>query len=341
MAFHNSRISVSSFYNKGATAFVGGLFLLYCLLVEAVKGPVLYAIITSWLIWSIYSVWVLSRHKNTFSFGFRLLYFLSGIFGEWRMLVKNPEATSTWRAGKRTKNTVLFSLVKIVWLPLMLQFLWSNGNSLFFAFRELITPQNHEPAVVFFNLKIFPLLLSLAFFIDTLFFAFGYLFEAPFLRNTMKSVDSNGWSWLFTLVCYPPFIAFSLQLAPWFSSDLPYFGTEQGTFFVRSILVVLIFIYALSSLFLGSKASNMTNRGIVSRGTYAWVRHPAYASKVLFWWIAAIPGFMVNPKLILFALFWTFIYVMRAFFEERHLIQDAAYRAYCKKVPYRFIPGII
>ena len=341
MSFRELRKSLSSYFNIWATAFVGGLFLLYCLLTSAARGPVLYAICATWLIWSIYSVWVLSKQKNTYSFGFRVFYFLLRFGGEVRLFLKNPEAKFTWRPGKKTRNTVLFSLVKIVWLPLMLQFLWTNGNSVISGFQDVIMSRNHLPAAVFFNLHIFPFLLSLAFFIDTLFFAFGYLFEAPFLRNTMKSVDSNGWSWLFTLACYPPFIGFSLQLAPWFSSDLPDFGTEQGTFFVRVILVVLIFIYAFSSLFLGSKASNMTNRGIVSRGTYAWVRHPAYASKVLFWWIAAIPGFIVNPRLILFALFWTFVYVMRAFFEERHLIQDAAYRAYCKKVPYRFIPGII
>jgi protein-S-isoprenylcysteine O-methyltransferase Ste14 len=35
------------------------------------------------------------------------------------------------------------------------------------------------------------------------------------------------------------------------------------------------------------------------------------------------------------------IYYMRAITEERHLGRDAEYRAYMKKVPYRFIPGVV
>jgi len=34
------------------------------------------------------------------------------------------------------------------------------------------------------------------------------------------------------------------------------------------------------------------------------------------------------------------IYTVRALTEERHLMKDPEYRAYCKKVKYRFIPGV-
>ena len=37
----------------------------------------------------------------------------------------------------------------------------------------------------------------------------------------------------------------------------------------------------------------------------------------------------------------TGMYYMRAITEERHLRRDPEYRAYMKKVPYRFIPGVI
>jgi protein-S-isoprenylcysteine O-methyltransferase Ste14 len=341
MSFRNLRKSLTSYLNIGATAFAGGLFFIGCIITDRADGVVLYMLMASWAIWSVYSVVSVNTDKTTFSFGFRVFYFLRSFLLGLRLLIKNPEAEFLWKPGKRTRNAVLFSIVKWIWLPLMLQFFISNGNSCLVHLRNLSHLPGSIPISVLFNLHIYPLLLSLAFFMDTLFFVFGYIFEARFLKNNLRSVDTNGWSWLVTLACYPPFIAFSLQLAPWFSSDAPNFGSESGTVYVRTLLVVLIFIYAFSSFFLGTKASNMTNRGIVSAGTYAWVRHPAYASKVLFWWIAAIPGFLTNPRLILFALFWTFIYVMRAFFEERHLIQDADYREYCKKVPYRFIPGII
>jgi protein-S-isoprenylcysteine O-methyltransferase Ste14 len=38
--------------------------------------------------------------------------------------------------------------------------------------------------------------------------------------------------------------------------------------------------------------------------------------------------------------FWSFIYFLRAVTEERHLSSDPDYLAYCKRVPYRFIPGV-
>jgi protein-S-isoprenylcysteine O-methyltransferase Ste14 len=37
----------------------------------------------------------------------------------------------------------------------------------------------------------------------------------------------------------------------------------------------------------------------------------------------------------------TFIYYMRARTEEKHLRKDPEYRAYMKKVPWRFIPGVV
>ena len=55
-------------------------------------------------------------------------------------------------------------------------------------------------------------------------------------------------------------------------------------------LLLAMTVFAWSSVALGFKASNLTNRGIVSRGPYAFVRHPAYAAKNLAWWIGAVPG---------------------------------------------------
>lgn len=48
-------------------------------------------------------------------------------------------------------------------------------------------------------------------------------------------------------------------------------------------------IYSRASLALGFKASNLTNRGIVSHGPYKYVRHPAYICKNLAWIIGGFP----------------------------------------------------
>jgi protein-S-isoprenylcysteine O-methyltransferase Ste14 len=54
-----------------------------------------------------------------------------------------------------------------------------------------------------------------------------------------------------------------------------------------------------------------------------------------------IPGIVSGSFGALFTvLFWNCVYFMRAMTEERHLLQDPDYHAYCKKVPYRFVPGI-
>lgn len=48
-------------------------------------------------------------------------------------------------------------------------------------------------------------------------------------------------------------------------------------------------IYAWASWALGLKASNLTNRGIVTTGPYKYIRHPAYICKNTAWLIGGIP----------------------------------------------------
>jgi protein-S-isoprenylcysteine O-methyltransferase Ste14 len=73
---------------------------------------------------------------------------------------------------------------------------------------------------------------------------------------------------------------------------------------------------------------------------YSVVRHPAYASKNISWWLERLPG-MGNMWNALPLLGWNMIYILRALTEERHLSKDRAYRAYREKVRYRFIPWVI
>jgi protein-S-isoprenylcysteine O-methyltransferase Ste14 len=109
-------------------------------------------------------------------------------------------------------------------------------------------------------------------------------------------------------------------------------------------------IFAWSSVSLGFKASNLTNRGIVTHGPYRFVRHPAYAAKNLAWWLGALPTlglllFAGNWKGLAYSLVallgWSTIYVLRALTEERHLrLLDNGYSQYAQQVCWRFVPGI-
>jgi protein-S-isoprenylcysteine O-methyltransferase Ste14 len=97
-------------------------------------------------------------------------------------------------------------------------------------------------------------------------------------------------------------------------------------------------IFVWASISLGFKASNLTNRGIVKTGPYCFVRHPAYAVKVLVWFIQGI--FFGQFGIFIMAGF-AIIYFLRAWTEERHLSMDPDYVEYMKLVKWRFIPGVI
>ena len=86
--------------------------------------------------------------------------------------------------------------------------------------------------------------------------------------------------------------------------------TPRSTIIANIALLISLGIYSWASVALGFKASNLTNRGIVSHGPYAYVRHPglcreeprlvdrraAHAlSRVRQWRRAASPGTRCSP----------------------------------------------
>jgi protein-S-isoprenylcysteine O-methyltransferase Ste14 len=116
------------------------------------------------------------------------------------------------------------------------------------------------------------------------------------------------------------------------------------------LLLLLLTIYASASVALGFKATNLTHRGIVEGGPYAFIRHPAYTCKNMAWWIASAPmittGFsqswFAGVSTVASAIGWTMLYVLRALTEEDHLKGvDGEYAAYAARVRYRFVPGLV
>lgn len=237
---------------------------------------------------------------------------------------------------KQEKNALLFTLVKFFFLPLMLNFFFSN----FFSFTNQIPNLRltHLLTIQGFNLVIFPFLLTTIFMIDTLWFAFGYAFEAKFLKNTLRSVEPTFFGWAVALACYPPFNGFVTKYVGWYANDYLILDSINLMFLIRVFAILLLLIYVSATLALGTKCSNLTNRGIVTKGPYAIVRHPAYISKNLAWWITVIP--IATWPAILSMAIWSLIYHFRTITEERHLGQDPDYRVYCQKVKYKYIPGI-
>lgn len=196
--------------------------------------------------------------------------------------------------------------------------------------------------------------LSFLYFIDTVIFAFGYLTELTFLKNRIRTVESTALGLFFCLCCYPTFSSVTVGIIPWDHNEGNFNGLcadplSWPVWVMMGIAFISVALYASASVALLTRASNLTNRGTVTCFPYSVVRHPAYSAKILMWLIGsivAIKVFIQNAQwtgLIFYILgvtTWTFIYYMRAITEERHLYKDPDYRAYCKKVKYKFIPKV-
>ncbi len=243
---------------------------------------------------------------------------------------------------KSERVAVLSTMVKFFFLPMML--IW---------FVDHVFAMSGNTLAVLRNWSFFPsgywALFNLILFVDTFFFTVGYAVEHPWLKNEIRSVEPTLFGWIVVLACYPPFNGITSQMIGWYSSDMPNFNNEYLRYPAAIAALVLMAIYSWASVALNFKASNLTNRGIVTWGPYRYVRHPAYAAKNMAWWIGSVPIvsqlYYAGWSQFLFALGsvfgWSLIYYFRAITEERHLSLDNDYVEYCKKVKYRFIPKVI
>ncbi|MCE9644315.1 hypothetical protein K8Q93_03695 [Candidatus Parcubacteria bacterium] len=258
--------------------------------------------------------------------------------GLWRLLPWSTVAPGETRSlTKEEKTSLLFFVVKFYFLPLMINFAAGNFQG------AVVTLSQFDPSrlleAAYFITATYPLLILLIFFVDTFYFAFGYLFESEKLNNTVRSVEPTVLGWIAALLCYPPFNgAIMERFFPWYPNLYSSFGSPEATLVAYVFILLALFVYLWGTLALGTKCSNLTNRGIVSHGPYAWIRHPHYASKNLAWWIALLP--VMSFPALLSMLAWSSVYFVRALTEERHLLADPEYQEYVKKVKYRFIPGV-
>lgn len=78
-------------------------------------------------------------------------------------------------------------------------------------------------------------------------------------------------------------------------------------------------------------------RGVTTGGVYAVVRHPMYAA-YLFLFVAYVAG-VPSARNVGLALAGTALLVLRLRAEEAILSSRVEYRAYCRRVPWRLVPG--
>jgi protein-S-isoprenylcysteine O-methyltransferase Ste14 len=184
-------------------------------------------------------------------------------------------------------------------------------------------------------------LITLMFTIDVVFATVGYALTLKPLDAQIRSANPYAAGWVAALICYPPFILmnpggpldYHVGVADWtvWLEGWPLLAILNGAW-----LVFLAAVYAWATVAFGFHFSNLTHRGILTHGPYAWTKHPAYVSKNIFWWFAGFPFLattgnpvdMIRNTAVLAII--GGVYYWRARTEEMHLGADPAYRDYAE-----------
>ncbi len=185
-------------------------------------------------------------------------------------------------------------------------------------------------------------LIGVMFMVDTVFATVGYALTMKPLDSHIRSANPYAAGWTAALICYPPFIMMNpggplhyLQGTAGHDGWVVWLESYPALMAIwAAALVLLAGLYAWATVAFGIRFSNLTHRGILTHGPYAWTKHPAYLSKNLFWWLATLPFLattgnpadMARNTVLLAAV--SGIYYWRAKTEEKHLMVDPAYRDY-------------
>jgi protein-S-isoprenylcysteine O-methyltransferase Ste14 len=180
-------------------------------------------------------------------------------------------------------------------------------------------------------------LISFCYIIDVHLATVGYTLTMRPLDAHIREANPYGMAWVAALMCYPPFILmigdrplnYEVNIIGW-GSWLG--GSEALAWLWAGLLIALTAIYAWATAAFGIRFSNLTHRGILTHGPYAWTRHPAYISKNTFWWLSSLPMLSMTVtdsirNTMLLAII-SGIYYWRAKTEEKQLLADPAYRDY-------------
>jgi protein-S-isoprenylcysteine O-methyltransferase Ste14 len=181
-------------------------------------------------------------------------------------------------------------------------------------------------------------LITFMFVVDVAFATAGYILTFRPLDAHIRSANPYAAGWTAALICYPPFLLMgnggpldyhegSADWSYWLAGH-PWLLAVLG-----AVLVALTAIYAWATIAFGLRFSNLTHRGVLTHGPYAWTRHPAYLSKNLFWWLSTMPflatsGWSDAIRNAAVMACVSGVYYWRAKTEEKHLGADPAYQEY-------------
>ena len=176
-------------------------------------------------------------------------------------------------------------------------------------------------------------LISLMFVIDVAFATVGYLLTMKPLDSHIRTANPFMMGWVAALMCYPPFVLMGgdspLQYKVNTESWSYWFGGNPVVLAIwGGLLVLLTAWYAWATVAFGIRFSNLTNRGVLTHGPYAWTKHPAYLAKNTFWWLETLPFLVTSASLVdairntVILAMVSGVYFWRAKTEEKHLRLD-------------------
>jgi protein-S-isoprenylcysteine O-methyltransferase Ste14 len=181
------------------------------------------------------------------------------------------------------------------------------------------------------------------FYFDLALCVVGYTFTNRLFDTHVRSAEPTCIGWLAAVACYKPFstlmdtcLTYNACGRTW---NTVFWNHPRLYLVVTMGIIALLAVYLWATVMFGLRFSNLTNRGILCKGPYAVVRHPAYISKNLAWWLIALPC-MGSFRNVGRLLIWNSIYYLRAITEERHLLRDPYYVEYAGRVRARFIPFV-
>jgi hypothetical protein len=183
-------------------------------------------------------------------------------------------------------------------------------------------------------------LVAVMFLIDVGIATVGYLATLRPLDAHIRSANPYAAGWWAALICYPPFTLMAdggpLDYSPGLGRyDRWLAGHPLLLTLDAFALVALTGVYAWATVAFGLRFSNLTHRGIVTHGPYAWSKHPAYLAKNLFWWVFTLPFLTTGSvtdawrNCAILGLV-NAVYYWRAKTEERHLRADPVYVDYAR-----------
>lgn len=179
--------------------------------------------------------------------------------------------------------------------------------------------------------------MQLVFLLDIVLAAGGYIATFKLFGWHVRATETTVLGWLVCLICYEPFFPVISQAfvpygeGPGWESVIP----EGSAVFIlwSSATLLCTLVYVWATIAFGPRFSNLTHRGIITSGPYRFIKHPAYVSKNIAWWLFALPGFIASglteglARAGMLAIV-SLIYLLRARAEERMLSKDPAYRDY-------------